>query len=145
MTAMSEDMSQTLTETNETDITRLENLFEGSRIPEVTALHLAASMGLAKVAAMLVKETSNIDAMDETGTALAVAMERGFEEAAELLVNNGAGVDLRHHHGQQVLLLVTERGWDAAAEVICSKAKLTATEISLTLPETGYCCYSLHI
>jgi len=30
MTAMSEDMSQTLTETNETDITRLENLFEGS-------------------------------------------------------------------------------------------------------------------
>lgn len=34
---------------------------------------------------MLMKETLNIDAMDETGTALAVAMERGFEKAVEFL------------------------------------------------------------
>jgi ankyrin repeat protein len=38
-------------------------------------LHLAALLGLAKVAAMLLKVNPSIDAMDETGnTALAVAM-----------------------------------------------------------------------
>lgn len=39
-----------------------------------------------------------------------------------------AFLDLRHYHGQQVLLLVTGRGWNTVAEVICSRAKSAATE-----------------
>lgn len=86
MTEISEDTSQSLTDIDESDAQSLETQVEASRIPEVTALHLAASMGLAKVAAMLMKETSNIDAVDETGnTALAVAMKRGFDKAVEFL------------------------------------------------------------
>ncbi len=49
---------------------------------------------------MLLKQTPNIDAVDETGkTTLAVAIERGFEKAVQFLVNSGACVDLRLHHG----------------------------------------------
>ncbi|KAK0728080.1 hypothetical protein B0T26DRAFT_672672 [Lasiosphaeria miniovina] len=72
----------------------------GRRIPEVTALHLAASMGLAKFASMLLKETPNIDAVDETGkTALTVAMERGFEKAVEFLIDGGALVQAQLNAG----------------------------------------------
>lgn len=102
---------------------------KSSRIPEVTALHLAASMGLAKIASLLLKETTNIDAVDETGkTALALALERGFEKAVELLVNSGACVDLRHAHGRGVLLLVSERDWHAAADSIVARARGTVEQ-----------------
>ena len=57
------------------------------KLPEVTALYLAASMGLVKVASMLLNAVPNIDAVDGSGkTVLAVAIERGFEKAVELLV-----------------------------------------------------------
>ena len=95
-----------------------------TRIPEVTALHLAASMGLAKIASMLLSETPNIDAVDETGkTALAVAMERGFEKAVEFLLKSGACVDLRHVHGRAVLLLVAERNWQNAGKIIVQNSR----------------------
>ena len=69
-------------------------------ILEVTALYLTTSIGLAKVASMILKETPNIDAVDETGkTVLAVAIERGFEKAVEFLANSGARVDLHEPHG----------------------------------------------
>lgn len=104
------------------------NLWEvkmkSSRIPEVTALHLAASMGLAKVASMLLKETPNIDAVDETGkTALAVAIERGFEKAVEFLVTSGACVDLRCDHGRWILLRATERNWQNVGNIIGERAR----------------------
>lgn len=84
-------------------------------------------MGLAKIASLLLKETTNIDAIDETGkTALGLAMERGFEKAVELLVNSGACVDLRHDHGQGILLLVNERNWHVAADLIVAKAHTTS-------------------
>ena len=106
-----------------------ETKIKTSRIPEVTALHLAASMGLAKIASLLLKETTNIDAVDETGkTALALALERGFEKAVEFLLNSGACVDLRHEHGRGVLLLITERGWYNAGNIIIENARLTAEE-----------------
>ncbi|KAI4169534.1 MAG: hypothetical protein LQ343_005614 [Gyalolechia ehrenbergii] len=106
-----------------------ETKIKTSRVPEVTALHLAASMGLAKIASLLLKETTNIDAVDETGqTALALALERGFEKAVEFLINSGACVDLRHGHGRGVLLLITERGWYNAGNTIVEKARLTAGE-----------------
>lgn len=106
-----------------------ETKIKTSRIPEVTALHLAASMGLAKIASLLLKETTNIDAVDETGkTALALALERGFEKAVEFLLNSGACVDLRHEHGRGVLLLITERGWYNAGNTIIENARLTAKE-----------------
>ena len=108
-----------------------ETKIKNSRIPEVTALHLAASMGLAKIASLLLKETTNIDAVDETGkTALALALERGFEKAVEFLLNSGACVDLRHNHGRGVLLLITERGWYNAGNTIVENARLTAEEES---------------
>ncbi|KAL9014774.1 MAG: hypothetical protein Q9180_008921, partial [Flavoplaca navasiana] len=106
-----------------------ETKIKSSRVPEVTALHLAASMGLAKIASLLLKETTNIDAVDETGkTALALALERGFEKAVEFLLNSGACVDLRHDHGRGVLLLITERGWHNAGNIIVEQARLTAEE-----------------
>ena len=108
-----------------------ETKIKNSRIPEVTALHLAASMGLAKIASLLLKETTNIDAVDETGkTALALALERGFEKAVEFLLNSGACVDLRHKHGRGVLLLITERGWYNAGNTIVENARFTAEEES---------------
>lgn len=97
-----------------------------NHIPEVTALHLAVSMGLAKVASMLLNEVPNIDAVDITGkTALTVAIERGFEKAVEFLVNSGASVDLTTEHGQGVFLLTTESNWRKAADTIASNARLT--------------------
>jgi ankyrin repeat protein len=100
-----------------------------SHMPEVTALHLAASMGLAKVASLLINEVKDIDAVDETGkTALAVAMERGFEKAVEFLVNSGASVDLGSEHGQGVFLLINESDWHRVAEVVASKARLMASK-----------------
>lgn len=120
VTETSESTSQYLTE----ELVATQQ--EPSRVPEVTALHLAASMGLAKVAAILLNESPNIDAIDESGnTALAVAMERGFEKAVEFLVNSGSRVDLKDHHGQNVLLLVTERDWHSVAEIVVRKAKET--------------------
>ena len=99
-----------------------------SKLVEVTALHLAASMGLAKVASMLVKENPNIDAVDETGkTALAVAIERGFEKAVEFLVNSGARIDLKESHGQQIFLLLMEKRWNTIANIVAQKAKANAT------------------
>lgn len=109
-----------------------------TRIPEVTALHLAASMGLARVASMLLGTTSNIDAVDETGkTALAVAMERGFEKAVEFLLNSGACVDLYHGHGRAVLLLVTERSWHKAGEIIAGNAKSLLKNHAATYANDG--------
>ena len=106
------------------DINSWETRLRSSRIPEVTALHLAASMGLAKVASMLLKESPDIDAKDETGkTALSVAMERGFEKAVEFLVDSGANVDLWNEHGRGVLLLIAERDWHKVGEVIVHRTK----------------------
>lgn len=108
-----------------------ETKIKSSRVPEVTALHLAASIGLAKIASLLLKETTNIDVVDETGkTALALALEQGFEKAVEFLLNSGACVDLRHEHGRGVLLLITERGWYNAGNTIVENARLTADEES---------------
>lgn len=119
--------SDTITQVGDEEV--WETKIKSSRIPEVTALHLAASMGLAKIASLLLKETTNIDAVDETGkTALTLALERGFEKAVELLVNSGACVDLRLDHGRGIFLLVTERNWHSAAESIAEKARITATQ-----------------
>lgn len=89
---------------------------------EITALHLAASMGLVKVASMILDQVPDIDAVDEGGkTALAVAMERGFEKAVEFLVNSGAAVDLGSEQGRTLFLLVAERDWHKVAEIISRK------------------------
>jgi ankyrin repeat protein len=109
-----------------------------TRIPEVTALHLAASMGLARVASMLLGATSDIDAVDETGkTALAVAMERGFEKAVEFLLNSGACVDLYHGHGRAILLLVNERNWHKAGDIIAENAKSLVMKHAATHANDG--------
>lgn len=95
-----------------------------SRMPEVTALHLAASMGLAKVPSLVIKESGDIDEVDDTGkTALAVAMERGFEKAVEFMINSGANVDLGSEHGQGIFLLVAESKWESVADIIGHKTR----------------------
>ena len=84
-------------------------------------------MGLAKVASLLIQESGDIDAVDDTGkAALALAMERGFEKAVELLVNSGARVDLTTDHGQSIFLLITERDWHSVAEIIAYKMRSAA-------------------
>ena len=122
--------AETLLDENNADLwtTKVSN----SRVPEVTALHLAASMGLAKVASLILKETPNIDAVDNSGkTALALAMERGFEKAAEFLVNSGASVDLKSDHGQSILLMVTERDWHNVAKLIVQQTRQFLPERNL--------------
>ena len=86
-------------------------------------------MGLAKIASLLLKETTNINAVNETEkTALTLALERGFEKAVEFLLNSGAWVDLRHEHGRGVILLIIERGWYNAGNTIVETARLTTEE-----------------
>jgi len=83
-------------------------------------------MGLARVAAMLLSDCQNIDALDGTGkTALEVAIEKGFENAVDFLINNGANVDLEKEHGQTVLLLALEKKWNKVAQAIVSKSRST--------------------
>lgn len=107
-----------------------------TNMPEVTALHLAASMGLAKVASMLLNEVPNIDAVDESGkTALALAMERGFEKAVEFLVNSGASVDLGSEHGQGILLLITESDWHKVVETIAIRARTVPPDPAAGTPQ----------
>ncbi|KAL8952932.1 MAG: hypothetical protein Q9222_001191 [Ikaeria aurantiellina] len=99
------------------------------RIPELTALHLAVSMGLARIASLLLKETTNVDAVDENGkTPFVLALERGFEKAIEFLINSGASVDLRNASGRGLLLLMSERSWYNAGDAIVEKARLTVDE-----------------
>lgn len=118
--------------------------FAGSQtttILEVTALYLAASMGLAKVASMILKETPNIDAVDGTGKiVLAVVIERGFEKAVEFLVNSGARVDLHEPHGQQVFLLLAEKRWIVVADIVAERAKaaITAKALDVSLLVSAY-------
>lgn len=57
ITEMSDDTSQLITELDNSEAELTTTQLEPSRVPEVTALHLAASMGLAKVAAMLLKDS----------------------------------------------------------------------------------------
>lgn len=86
---------------------------------EVTALHVAVSMGLTNVAARLLNDTLDIDAVDETGkTPLAVAVEKGFEKAVELLIKSGAHVDLQTEHGRGILLYAAERNWSGVRKLI---------------------------
>jgi hypothetical protein len=95
-----------------------------SRIVEVTALYLAASMGLARVASVPIEGSGDIDAVDENGhTALSVALERGFEKAVEFLVENGAQVDPETAHGRFVFLLSAEQNWSKVAEGIMRRAQ----------------------
>lgn len=76
---------------------------------------------------MLLKENVNIDAVDETGkTALALAMDRGFEKAVEFLLTSGANVDLRQDHGRSIFLLIAERNWHKASDIIAEKAQLAS-------------------
>lgn len=130
ITETSETTSQAMTEIGESEANFRETQINLGRIPEVTALDLAASMGLVKIAAWLLKDTCNIDAVDEpVNIALTVAMKRGFEKAVEFLVNSGACVDLTQHRGQEMLLLVAERDWDSVAQVIADKANVERLEV----------------
>ncbi|KAL8636119.1 MAG: hypothetical protein Q9228_006451 [Teloschistes exilis] len=106
-----------------------ETKIQSSRYLEVTILHLAASIGLAKIASLLLKETTNIDAVDETGKpALALALELGFEKALEFLLHSGGCVDLRYDHGRGVFLLITERGWYNDGNILVEKNRRIAEE-----------------
>ena len=98
-----------------------ETKIRASRTPELTALELTASIGLAKIASLLLKSGTR-------RTTLALALQRGFEKAVELVLNNGAWVDLQREHGRGVLLLITERGWYNAGNTIIENARLAAKE-----------------
>lgn len=102
---------------------------------EVTALHVAVSMGLTNVAARLLNDTLDIDAVDESGkTPLAVAMEKGFEKAVELLIKSGAQVDLRTEHGRGILLFAAERNWTGVRKLIVEQAwNSTSTDPNVAL------------
>lgn len=96
---------------------------ESNQTFEITALHLAASMGFARVASMILQECPDIDAVDASGkTALEVAIEKGFEKAVEFLVNSGAQVDLNEPRGRAILLLVVEKGWHSVGKLITNSA-----------------------
>ena len=101
-----------------------ENAGKSNQILDVTAFQLAASMGLVKVASMLLKVISDIDAVDEAGKpAVTVAIEHGYERAVEFLINSDAYVDLRHVHGREILLLVAERSWHSLGARIAANTQ----------------------
>jgi ankyrin repeat protein len=86
---------------------------------------------------MLLKDTININAVDGTGkTALAVAMERGFERAAEFLISSGACVDLADASGQAVFLHAIERAWLTVANLVVEKAVSASAGGQSALPKT---------
>ena len=115
-----------------TNETSWQSHFKASHMAGVTALHLAASMGLAKVASMLLREAPNVDAVDEGGkTALGVAMERGFEKAVKLLVDSGAVVDLSTTHGQGVFLRIVESDWTSVADAVTSRTERLQTKSNI--------------
>lgn len=90
---------------------------------EVTALHLAASMGVTQLVATLIHGGCDINAVDESGkTALDVALDRGFGKTAEVLAKNGARIDLRDERGQKLLLRAVEGAWDKLGDIICNAA-----------------------
>ena len=62
-------------------------------------------------------------------TALAVALEKGFEKAIEFLVNSGAYVGLTQHCGQEMILMVTEKNRGSVAQVIADKANVERLEV----------------
>lgn len=80
----------------------------------------------AEIVSLLLRETINIDAVDETDkTALALASKLEFEKAVEFLINS---VDLRHDHGQEVFLLMIERDWHVAEDGIIMRARAKVDE-----------------
>ena len=107
---------------------------------EVTALHLAASMGLTRVASMLLRNECDVNVTDQTGkTALNVAMDRGFEKASEFLVAKGARINICEEGGQKVLLGVAERDWkDLGSEICRNCVRLNQESISAQLLSAVY-------
>ena len=62
--------------------------------------------------------------MDSIKAVLASAMEgKDPEEAVRILADRGISVDIRHDHGQDMLLLATENDWHAVASSIVIRAR----------------------
>ena len=69
-------------------------------ILEITALYLTALISLAKVILIILKETSNIDTINEMRkTVLAIIIEREFEKIVKFLINSNTRVNLYKPHG----------------------------------------------
>ena len=105
----------------QTEVTPVKNCSEHP----IGLLQLAASMGLARVVSILLNETISIETLNKH--TFDSAVERGFARAIEFLVGSSGHVDLRDDHGVQVLLAITARDWNNAAEIITQKAKLAAS------------------
>lgn len=76
----------------------------------VTPLHYAVHEGHYDVVKMLLAhQTGTIDIQDNLGsTALMDASKRGYVNIVELLIQEGANVDLRDYHGRTVLTIAYE-------------------------------------
>ena len=117
------------------DEERWETFIKRSPVPRLTVLDLAALIGLAKYSSTfmyeaLLYEGPDIEVVDETGKnkALALALERGLQNALELCINSCFWVDLCHDHGQAILLFANERDWHTVVDSILSGAHAMADE-----------------
>ena len=90
-----------------------------------TALMLAAEYGKAGVVEVLLSyyETIEKDVMNTYQyTALILAAENGHKDCAQLLIDNGADLNLRNMFGKTALIMAAENGHCGIVELLCKEA-----------------------
>eukprot|EP00928_Gymnodinium_smaydae_P080008 TRINITY_DN63815_c0_g1_i1.p1 TRINITY_DN63815_c0_g1~~TRINITY_DN63815_c0_g1_i1.p1 ORF type:complete len:662 (-),score=86.51 TRINITY_DN63815_c0_g1_i1:429-2414(-) len=101
-----------------------------------TALHQAASLGLADIARYLVEEGNClVDQRNDAGcTALYRAVQRGQVSCAQLLLDSGAQIDAATNTGATPVYIAADRGYCELVDLLLSRGcnVKAATELQMT-------------
>ncbi|GAW23963.1 hypothetical protein ANO14919_135420 [Xylariales sp. No.14919] len=92
--------------------------------PNSHSLHLATFLGHAELVKRLIERgsvTSELDTYSQDP--LTIALKRDFGDIAEVLLDNGALVDLSQQRGHVVLLYAAQRNFESAVEKILGREK----------------------
>lgn len=75
-------------------------------------MHYAASNGNKKVGDILIKNGTDVDAVDKNGqTALHVAAKKSKSKILSVLIANGADADIADDKGKTALHFAAKKGW----------------------------------
>jgi len=92
---------------------------DGYFIKGSTPLHMAAIMGLDRIALLYLRHGANVNASDEVGwTPLHLAAKRGNFEVAKLLIKQSADVNVKDNTGITPLMFVAEEGDIETAQLL---------------------------
>ncbi|KAI0468422.1 hypothetical protein F4859DRAFT_524356 [Xylaria cf. heliscus] len=87
---------------------------------DITSLHLAAHLGVARLVKQLLSDLSLVNVKDFNGcTPLSIALAAGHLDTALLILNAGAKLDLLSNEGCQLLLIAAQSGSPAGAVIRC--------------------------